>query len=240
MSFAPGTTDGVTTSLRDGVADVLLDRPPRNLLAPDLMSAVRGALLAADSDEAVRVVVLRGAGDTFCGGLDLGRLQAGGDPVEFAAHLVDLLRVFPGLGKPVIAAVNGDALAGGFALAGAADIVLAVEGARLGTFETSVGLWPMVAQVVSAQRLLPRHALANILSGEPFDTQRAYEVGAVTEIVPVGGLEAAVARWVALVTRASPTALAVGRQTFYRLLDLAHGEALDEAERRFSEIFPST
>ena len=99
-----------------------------------------------------------------------------------------LLRVFPRLGKPVIAAVNGDALASGYALVCAADIAVTVDSARIGTFEASVGIWPMVAQVPPLQRLHPRHALENLLTGEPFDARRAYEIGIVNEVVGAGEL----------------------------------------------------
>jgi enoyl-CoA hydratase/carnithine racemase len=230
-----GHDDGLIVSVEDGVVELRLDRPPKNLLAPDLMASLRDALLAADANPDIRAIVVTGTGDTFCGGLDLQRLQAGGNPVDFATHLVGLLRVFPGLGKPVIGAVNGDALAGGFALAQATDIAIAVEGARLGTFETSVGIWPMVAQVLPIHRLLPRHALHNILSGTPFDARRAYEIGAVNEVVASERLAEETARWVALATRAGG-ALAAGRRAFYRFRELSYDDALTEALTEFTAM----
>src|SRR6266540_2446319 len=102
---------GLERSRQGGLARLELAKPPRNLLDPDVMAALRGAILEADADADVQAIVLTGAGDTFCGGLDIERIQAGADPVDFASALVELLRIFPTLGKPVIAAVNGDALA---------------------------------------------------------------------------------------------------------------------------------
>jgi enoyl-CoA hydratase/carnithine racemase len=172
----------------------------------------------------------------FCGGLDIAQIQAGANPVDFAAALVGLLRVLPGLGKPLIAAVNGDALASGYSLACAADIALAVEDARLGTLEASVGIWPMIAQVPALQRLQPRHALENLLTGEPFDAQRAYEVGVINRVVPAAELWTEVSRWVELTTRAG-AALPAGRRSFYRFVDLSYEDALSASLDEFRRMF---
>ena len=119
--------DGLERSSEGGVARLALAKPPRNLLDPDVMTALREAILEADADGDVQAIVLTGAGEMFCGGLDIERIQAGDDPVAFASALVELLRVLPTLGKPVIAAVNGDALASGYSLVCAADIAVTVD-----------------------------------------------------------------------------------------------------------------
>jgi len=146
---------GLEITRADGVERIALTRPPRNLLDPPLMDLFRAAIVEADAADDVRAIVITGSGEMFCGGLDIAQIQAGANPVDFAAALVGLLRVLPGLGKPLIAAVNGDALASGYSLACAADVALAVEDARLGTLEASVGIWPMIAQVPALQRLQP-------------------------------------------------------------------------------------
>jgi enoyl-CoA hydratase/carnithine racemase len=225
---------------REGpVARLALANPPRNLLDPDVMAALREAVLEADADADVQAIVLTGAGDMFCGGLDIERIQAGADPVDFASALVELLRVFPTLGKPVVAAVNGDALASGYSLVCAADIAVAVDNARIGTFEASVGIWPMIAQVPPLQRLHPRHALQNLLTGEPFDARRAYEVGIVNEVVGADDLWPAVERWAALSVR-SGAALAAGRRSFYRFRELSYDDALTASLEEFRGMFTNT
>ena len=186
---------GLVGSREGGLARLELARPPRNLLDPDVMAVLRDAILEADGAAEVDAIVLTGGGDMFCGGLDIERIQAGADPVSFASALVELLRIFPTLGKPVIAAVNGDALASGYSLVCAADLAITVDHARIGTFEASVGIWPMIAQVPALQRLHPRHALENLLTGEPFDARRAYDLGIVNEVVAAGELWPAVERW---------------------------------------------
>ena len=117
---------GLQRSREGGMARLELARPPRNLLDPDVMAALREAILEADADADVQAIVFTGGGDMFCGGLDIERIQAGADPVAFASALVELLRIFPTLGKPIIAAVNGDALASGYSLVCASDLAVAV------------------------------------------------------------------------------------------------------------------
>ncbi len=230
---------GLERSREGGLARLALAKPPRNLLDPDVMAALREAMVEADADAEVQAIVLTGHGDMFCGGLDIERIQAGEDPVAFASALVELLRVLPTLGKPVIAAVNGDALASGYALVCAADIAVTVDSARLGTFEATVGIWPMVAQVPPLQRLHPRHALENLLTGEPFDAQRAYEIGIVNEVVGAGELWPAVERWAQRSVRAG-AALAAGRRSFYRFRDLSYDDALDASLEEFRGMFTAT
>lgn len=227
---------GVHAETKAATQWLRLDRPPRNLLTPDVMGALADELRRCDADASVAAVVLTGSGDTFCGGLDVAEIQAGADPVAFASALVALLRLLPTLGKPVLAAVNGDALGSGFALVCAADYAITVPEARLGTPEASVGYWPMTAQVPLLHRLLPRHALETILSGVPFDAQDALRVGAVNRIVAEPELEQAVLDYAALAARAG-AALAPGRRSFYRLLDLSYDEALVQALDEFAAMF---
>jgi enoyl-CoA hydratase/carnithine racemase len=229
-------TEGLEITRADGVERIALTRPPRNLLDPPLMDLFRAAIVEADAADDVRAIVITGSGEMFCGGLDIAQIQAGANPVDFAGALVGLLRVLPGLGKPLIAAVNGDALASGYSLACAADVALAVEDARLGTLEASVGIWPMIAQVPALQRLQPRHALENLLTGEPFDAHRAYEIGVINRVVPKAELWTEVTRWVELATRAG-AALPAGRRSFYRFVDMSYEDALSASLDEFRRMF---
>jgi enoyl-CoA hydratase/carnithine racemase len=200
------------------------------------MDALREALLRADADDGVSAIVLGHAGDTFCGGLDIAHMRASGDdPLIYAKSAAELLRVFPHLGTPVVASVGGDALALGYALACCADVVLATPSARLGTFEASLGIWPMVAQVPALKRLGARHALENVLTGEPFDAGRAYEIGIVNRVVEPDELAGAVASWAERIAVAG-AALAPGRRSAYRFLELSYDEALDEGVVEFGKL----
>ena len=221
----------------NGLARITLDRPPRNLLAPDLMDTLRAALTEADDDPDVTAIAIGGGdAEAFCGGLDVAQIQAGADPVDFAAALVELYRVFPKLGKPVIAAVNGDALAGGYGLVCAADLAVAVDTARLGTFEVSVGLWPMIAQVPALHRLNPRQALENIITGEPFDAHRAHQLGVVNRVVAREALWDTVEELAAQCARAGAAGL-IGRRAFHRFADMPYDDALTGSLDAFRDMF---
>ena len=226
----------LSVTTHDGIRTIELQRPPRNLLDPDLMSAIVDALDEADQEDEVTGVILTGQGDTFCGGLDIEAIQAGASSVDFASHLVALLDRIPKVTKPVVAAVNGDAVASGASLAIACDYVAAVPEASIGTYEASVGIWPMIAQVPLIHRLGPRLAMENVGTGEPWTAQRAKEVGAVNEIVPVGEVVDACVRWLSKARRAGEAAR-VGRPVFYELAEMPYDQALSRALDLFTSMF---
>ena len=135
-------------AVTDGVARLTIDREAqRNALSWDAIAALRALVAQARTDPAVRVVVLTGAGDrAFCAGADLGGMATGPDtdPAETHAARGELAGLFTdlwALGKPTIARVRGYALAGGFGLALACDLVVAADDAVFGTPEVDVGLW---------------------------------------------------------------------------------------------------
>jgi enoyl-CoA hydratase/carnithine racemase len=229
--------EGLERRVESGTLELALDRPPRNLLTPELMHALSEELRAADRDETVRAIVLTGRGELFCGGLDIAELRARGTPLPFAEAAVELLRVVPTLGKPVVGRVNGDALALGYSLVCLCDLAVAVDGASLGTFEVTTGIWPMIAQVPPLKRLGPRIALENVITGRPFDAERALQIGLVNAVVAAADLDATVAVYVAAASQASPQALALGRRCFYDLVDLPYGAALDHALGEFPKLF---
>lgn len=230
----------IITEQRGTARWVTISSPPRNLFTPDIMGELVAALSAANEQEEARAIVITGEGDTFCGGLDVDAINNGGDPVEFARALVELLRLIPTLGKPVIGAINGDAIASGYSLTVATDWAIAVKDANIGTFEASIGIWPMIAQVPPLQRLLPRDALANIITGEPFTAARALEIGAVNAVVARDQLEKAVEELIPRITRAAPAVLAAGRQAFYRLLGMDYEAALNASLETFIEMFEAS
>lgn len=218
-------------------ATIVIDNPEGegNLLNPTVISAVIAELTAADADGSVTGVVITGAGGAFCHGLDIPAIQAGGDPVEFAEALARLLKLLPALGLPVVAAVNGDAVASGASIVAACDYAVSLPDVRIGTREVSVGIWPMVAQVPLIHRLGVRFAMENIGSGEPFTAQRAREVGLVNEVVDRAGLIPAAEAWLAKAARGGAV-VKTGRPAFYRLAELDYADALDAAVELFADM----
>lgn len=207
----------------------------RGLLTPEVMGEVRSRLLAADTDVEVHGIIVTGLDDVFCGGLDLAAIRAGGDPVEFARSLADLLKVLPRLTKPIVAAVNGDALASGASIVAACDFAVAVTTAKIGSYEVAVGVWPMVAQVPLIHRLGARRAMENIGSGEPFTAARALEVGLINRVAEPENLLDTAREWLDRAARGGPANK--GRASFYEFAELSYDAALDAALDRFAAQF---
>jgi enoyl-CoA hydratase len=169
---------------RDGVALVTLQRPEkRNALSIDLRVELAETFVGLGEDDDVGCIVLTGAGPAFCSGMDV--TQFGGDP-EHKRRLVETsTSAFEALGscpRPVVCAVNGPALAGGFALALLCDVRIAAEEATFGYPELPRGIPPSYA---SARAVLPPSLAAELcLSGRVFDAREALRLGVVSEVVP--------------------------------------------------------
>lgn len=214
------------------VGRVTIDRPERrNAMSFQVMEELGQALSAARSDDAVRVVVLTGAGESaFCAGADLGGIgeQAGAAGVhEARGRVAGLFRQLWGLGKPTIARVRGWCLAGGFGLALACDFVVAADDAVFGTPEIDVGLWPYQISVPLLRSMPPKRALELMLTGRRVGAAEAERIGFVNRVVPPAELDAAVDELAATLASKSPLIVRWGRDSFYRVLDMAGEEALD-------------
>lgn len=217
------------------IAEVVIDGPERNLLNPEVMAAVAEGLTRANENPEVTGIILTGAGDAFCGGLDLAGIRAGGDPVEYARSLAELLKLIPTLVKPVAAVVNGDAVASGSSIVAACDYAVILPDALVGSYEVGVNVWPMVAQVPLIKRMGARGAMENIGSGDPFTAQRAYELGLVNAIVPAAELRGAAEAWL---TRAARGAgVYTGRPFFYEIDEMPYAAALDLSLEKFAAQF---
>jgi enoyl-CoA hydratase/carnithine racemase len=235
MTTQVAWTGEVHHKLTGAIATITLDHGARNVLNPGLMTRLRETILEADQDPGTTGILLTGADEVFCGGLDIAAIQAGADPREFARELVNLLGIFPGLTTPIACVVNGDAVASGASLVAACDFAAAVVGARLGTFEVSVGIWPMIAQVPLVHRIGARAAMENVGSGEPFTAQRAYEVGLVQCVARPGEVHDLVRAWLTNAARAG--AAGVNRPSLYELAELPYRHALDASLDKFVALF---
>ena len=206
------------------VARLTIDREERrNALSWSLVGELRDALALAKADDAVRVVVLTGAGtEAFCAGADLEGMAHGGsfaDLHEARGQLADLFRDLYALGKPTIARVRGYALAGGFGLAMACDLIVAADDAIFGTPEIALGLWPHMITVPLLRAMPPKRALELMLTGRRVDAAEADRIGFVTRVVAVDELDAAVDEIAAELAGRSPRALQQGRDSFYAVWD---------------------
>ena len=221
-------------------ATLTIDDPDRrNPLSTEVMAGLRDAVDRAGRDPDVRVVVITGAGDrAFSAGGDL----AGGfvdSPLalhEDRGALADLFRAMRRLGKPTVARVNGHALGGGFGLAAACDIVIAVKHATLGTPEINVGLWPMMISAVLLRAMPERAALELMMTGRRLSAVEARDLGVVSRVVPAGELDAAVDETVAALATKSPAAMRLGRDAFYAVADMDFDAALEHLQNGLTAI----
>ena len=176
-----------------GVAVVTINRPKvLNALNGATLDELRRVLLAIRRDEAVRCVVITGAGEkSFIAGADINELAvqtpvSGRDHARTGQHVLDLIE---NLGKPVIAAINGFALGGGCELAMACTIRIAADTARLGQPEINLGIIPGYAGTQRLARLIGRgRALDMLLTGEHVNAAEAFRLGLVNRVVPAGQL----------------------------------------------------
>lgn len=212
-----------------GVARITINRPDRrNAINPEVVSGLSEALARADDDE-VGVVVLTGAGDrAFCAGGDLGGMTDAGRVAqhEMRAEVGDLFLQMRASRLPIVARVNGHALAGGFGLVLACDLVVAAAEAELGTPEINIGLWPFMITAV-IQRDVPRKvALELMLTGRRMTSEEAARWGFVNRVTPRATLDEAVDGLTSQLLRNSRLIAALGKRSFYRAEDMDHTAAL--------------
>ncbi len=222
---------------RGPVLTLTINRPERrNAMTWAVIAGLRREVARAKDDPLVRVVVLAGAGDqAFCAGADLSGMvphSQGGVTDEYADHhaargwLAELFEDLWHLGKPTIARVQGWAMAGGFGLALACDMVIASEHARFGAPELNVGLWPYMVTVPMLRSMPPKRALELMLTSRVVGAAEAERIGFATRVVPGDRLDAEVAEMAAVLASKPPGVMRMGRESFYAVLDSAATEAL--------------
>jgi enoyl-CoA hydratase/carnithine racemase len=217
------------------IARLTLNRPDkRNPLGPATCGELVAALSVIRDQPEVRVVVLTGAGPVFSAGGDLSAMQA--PAAGPRASLVDLLLAMHDLGKPILAMVNGPALAGGLGLMVACDLVVAADTATFGTTEIAVGLWPMMITAEIARNVGRKAALEMMLTGRKLDAREALACGLVTRVVPAAELEAETARLAGAIAERSPAAIALGLRAFYRSQDMALEPQLRHLEGELGRV----
>ncbi|RMH44634.1 MAG: hypothetical protein D6689_01995 [Deltaproteobacteria bacterium] len=223
------------------VARITLNRPAkRNPIGPRTIAELRHAFGRAKADAAIRAVVLTGTGEAFSAGGDLSAMSGGGeDPAGTdlpAGSLVDLLEDMHALGKPIVASVNGHALAGGLGLMLACDLALASDKATFGTTEVKVGLWPMMITAEIVRNIGRKKALELMLTGDRINAAEAERIGLINRVVPHDELDAEAMALAHKLARRSPAVIAKGLDAFYRAQDMSYGDALRFLEGKLGEV----
>ncbi len=179
-------SDVVRVERRGTIAIVTIDRPEaRNAVSPEVTAGITAALDELEPDAGIRAIVLTGAGQAFCAGADL-KVAAEGRITEIAHPQHGFGGItHRSLSKPTIAAVNGDALAGGFEIALACDLVVAAEQARFGIPEVRRGLMAVAGALVRLPKRVPMAVAKELaMTGDPIDAARALQLGLANRVVP--------------------------------------------------------
>jgi enoyl-CoA hydratase/carnithine racemase len=217
------------------VATVTMNRPEqRNALSARMLRDLIAAFTWCQKEQAVRVVVLTGAGDrAFCAGADLTTFEAGVPELErhHGRHAyVELFLVMAALGKPIVGRINGHALAGGLGLVVACDVAIAADDAQLGTPEINVGLWPMMIMATIFRNVPRKRGLELIMTGDKITAAQAAEMGLITRAVPRDRLEAEVEALAQKLASKSPAVMRLGLEAFYRVQDMELEPALNHLQ----------
>ena len=197
-----------------GVATLTLNRPDKhNALNGELIAELYDAAEKLAADDDVRIVVLTGAGKSFCAGGDFNWFASNvektrSERVAQSATLARLLRRLDTLPKPLIGRINGPAYGGGVGMISVCDYTIGAEDARFGLTEVKLGLLPANISPYVVARIGKVHSRETMLSGALFDTARAEWIGLLTEVVAPGDLDATVNRVVHDHLQAAPGAVA--------------------------------
>jgi enoyl-CoA hydratase/carnithine racemase len=208
----------------------------RNAIGPQMVSELLYALEDAHAAGSVRAIVLTGDGNVFCAGGDFAQLSAGdGAELPPKGDYADLLLAMARSTIPIVARVNGHAMGGGLGLVAASTFAIADSGAKLGTPEVDVGLFPMMIMAVLA-RLVPRRALLDMmLLGKRLAADEARALGIVNEVVATADLDAAVSRVTGQIASKSPIAIALGLRAFAEQDDMDLAAALPMLRGKLGE-----
>jgi methylglutaconyl-CoA hydratase len=216
-------TDRVLVTLAEGVLTATLNRPDkRNAIDTAMIDALLAALERADLDAAVRVVALRGAGQDFCAGMDLSELLASADHTveqnrQAALHFGGIFVRMRRMPKPVVAVVQGRALAGGCGLATGCDLVLAAASAQFGYPEVQRGFVPAIVMTLLRRAVGEKVAFDLAATGRLLDANAAAAAGLVSRVYEDTDFDEQAGDVLRALAAASPSALAFTKQQFYQL-----------------------
>ena len=230
---------------QDNIAIITLNRPDSlNAINRPLQRELGEAIMRFDGEEYLRVAIITGAGRAFSAGRDLKEraedIVAGNQPrVEESMGQGQVgLYMWPQTWKPLIAAINGYALAGGWSIAQACDIRLAAQDARLGITESRVGLLPPFAAMLP--RLMPMAAVMElVLTAEPITAQRAYELGFVNRVVPGERLVQEALAMARQIAANAPLSIRCFKELTYRAMDMGDQEITSLTRNLYDRLLRS-
>ena len=215
------------------IARITLNRPEKkNALNDELIAGIKESLLKANQDDAVRVIVVSGAGSDFCSGADLASLQKIADGsleenVNDARSLMELFTLMRLITVPVVAAVRGRALAGGCGLASACDLVLASSSAQFGYPEVKIGFVPAMVMAILRRNVSEKRAFELLTRGAVIGANEAQQFGLVNQVIADESFDEEVTAYVRGFEKMSKSAVALTKSLLYQIDGMAFGDALE-------------
>jgi enoyl-CoA hydratase len=230
----------VLTEVSDGVAVITINRPEaRNAVNGEVARGIAAAVDDLDARKDVQVLILTGAGGTFSAGMDLKGFLSGDSPAFEDRGFGGIVQRPPA--KPVIAAVEGYALAGGFELVLACDLVVASEDSKFGLPEVRRSLVAGAGGLLRLPKRIPYHLAMEIaLTGEHYPASRLYEAGLVNRLVPAGGALDAAKELAGRIALGGPLALTATKRVIVESADWSSAEAFDRQGKVIGPVFMSS
>lgn len=232
-------SDAVLTEIADGVMTITINRPKaKNAINLEVAKGIAAAMDELDSNDSIQVAILTGAEGTFCSGMDLKAFVSGEMPFIEGKGFAGLVEALPK--KPLIAAVEGFALAGGFELMLSCDLVVSANSAKFGIPEAKRGLVAAAGGLMRLPRqIAPRIAMELALTGEFIDASRAYELGLINRVVEPGtALEGAKALAKTIAAN-GPLAVIKSKEVILESQDWSLDEMFGKQQKQVDVIFSS-
>ena len=223
----------------DFVGEITLNRPAKfNTFNTPLAAELDEALKALDASREVRVILLKGAGKSFCAGIDVTELE-GKSPMEYREWIQRMenpLITISRMKKPVIAKLHGVAAANGAGLVAAADLAIAADNARIGLTAINVGLNCVGPAVAVARSVGRKIALEMLFYGNLIRAQEAMGMGLLNRVVPAADLDKEARDWAAVLAQKSPIAMQNAKRGFYEAADMDYYKAFDHMNEVFARL----
>ena len=232
-------SDDILYDSRGAVVVITINRPEqRNAISSGVRNGLRQAFERFEADEAAQVAILTGSGDkAFCAGMDLKEAadtMLGVPPRDFLPVIGDTIHVT----KPVIAAVNGVAYAGGWLLVQMCDLCVAAEHATFAITEGKVGSGMPCAAPLG--HIIPQRVMMELLlTGDPIDARRGYEIGFVNKVVPAGELMSAAMAMAEKIAANAPLTVRAARELVYLSTEMGRSAALRAGHHLFDRVYRS-
>lgn len=221
------------------VGIITLNRPDQlNTFSSELAVELNDALNQLENDKNIRVLVIKGAGKSFCVGIDVSEFfgKSLQEYREWVGLMEQMAHVIACMKKPVIASAHGYAVANGAGIIAACDLAVVAEGTKIGTTAINVGLFCMGPAVALSRTLGRKRCLEMLLTGDMIDAHVAKEWGLVNKVVPADKLEDATMELANKLARKSPIALQMGKQAFYGMSDMEFGKAIEYSNEMFAAL----